>query len=98
MTGQPLGCSWFPLWWEKGRKRQNRQVEKRMRGVFSRRVGEYLRFSELNSDSRNLRNCSRPTGSLRTSSMPNAHLFTLCWLGSLLRKNTPQKGNTSFHR
>lgn len=45
----------------------------------------YLRFSELNSDSRNLRNCSLPTGSLKTSSMPKAHLFTLCWPGSLLQ-------------
>lgn len=45
----------------------------------------YLRFSELNSDSRNLRNCSLPTGSFKTSSMPNAHLFTLCWPGSLLQ-------------
>lgn len=44
----------------------------------------HLRFSELNSDSRNLRNCSLPTGSFKTSSMPNAHLLTLCWLGSLL--------------
>lgn len=44
----------------------------------------YLRFSELNSDSRNLRNCSLPTGSFKTSSMPKAHLLTLCWPGSLL--------------
>lgn len=48
----------------------------------------HLRFSELNSDSRNLRNCSLPTGSLRTSSMPKAHLFTLCWPGSLLEEDT----------
>lgn len=51
----------------------------------------YLRFSELNSDSRNFRNCSLPTGSFKTSSMPKAHLFTLCWLGSLLKKETQSR-------
>lgn len=53
----------------------------------------YLRFSELNSDSRNLRNCSLPTGSLKTSSMPKAHLFTLCWPGSLLEED--EKNNAT---
>lgn len=57
----------------------------------------YLRFSELNSDSRNLRNCSLPTGSLRTSSMPKAHLFTLCWPGSLLGEDMWKMRHT-FHR
>lgn len=56
--------------------------------------GSYLRFSELNSDSRNLRNCSLPTGSFKTSSMPKAHLFTLCWLGSLLLNTQEQGLNT----
>lgn len=46
-----------------------------------------LKFSELNSDSRYLRNCSLPTGSFRTSSMPKPHRFTLCWFGSLLKGN-----------
>lgn len=50
----------------------------------NRWASSHLRFSELNSDSRNLRNCSLPTGSFKTSSMPNAHLLTLCWFGSLL--------------
>lgn len=45
----------------------------------------YLKFSELNSDSRNLRNCSLPTGSFKASSMPNPHRFTLCCPGSLLQ-------------
>lgn len=45
----------------------------------------YLRFSELNSDSRNLRNCSLPTGSFKASSMPKPHRFTLCCPGSLLQ-------------
>lgn len=46
--------------------------------------GFYLRFSELNSDSRKRRNRSRPTGSFSTSSIEKPHLFTRCWLGSLL--------------
>lgn len=50
----------------------------------------YLKFSELNSDSRNLRNCSLPTGSFRASSMPNPHRFTLCCPGSLLPKKKQQ--------
>lgn len=50
----------------------------------------YLKFSELNSDSRNLRNCSLPTGSFRASSMPNPHRFTLCCPGSLLQKKKQQ--------
>jgi hypothetical protein len=44
----------------------------------------YLRFSELNSDSRNRRNWSRPTWSFKISSKEKPHLFTRCWLGSLL--------------
>lgn len=44
----------------------------------------YLRFSELNSDSRNRRNWSRPTWSFNISSKEKPHLFTRCWLGSLL--------------
>lgn len=47
----------------------------------------YLKFSELNSDSRYLRNCSRPTGSFKASSMPKPHRFTLCWFGSLLKED-----------
>lgn len=48
-------------------------------------LGEmYLRFSELNSDSRNRRNWSRPTWSFKISSKEKPHLFTRCWLGSLL--------------
>lgn len=48
-------------------------------------LGEtYLRFSELNSDSRNRRNWSRPTWSFNISSKEKPHLFTRCWLGSLL--------------
>lgn len=48
----------------------------------------YLRFSELNSDSRNLRNWSRPTWSFNTSSKEKPHLLTRCWLGSLLLGRT----------
>lgn len=44
----------------------------------------YLRFSELNSDSRNRRNWSRPTWSFSISSKEKPHRFTRCWLGSLL--------------
>lgn len=44
----------------------------------------YLRFSELNSDSRNRRNWSLPTWSFNISSKEKPHLFTRCWLGSLL--------------
>lgn len=44
----------------------------------------YLRFSELNSDSRKRRNWSRPTWSFSISSKEKPHLFTRCWLGSLL--------------
>lgn len=51
----------------------------------------YLKFSELNSDSRNLRNCSLPTGSFKASSMPNPHRFTLCCPGSLLKKKKTQQ-------
>lgn len=50
----------------------------------------YLKFSELNSDSKNFRNCSLPTGSFKASSMPNPHRFTLCCPGSLLRKKKQQ--------
>lgn len=48
----------------------------------------YLRFSELNSDSRNRRNWSRPTWSFNISSKEKPHLFTRCWLGSLLLGET----------
>ena len=58
-------------------------------------LGEmYLRFSELNSDSRNRRNWSRPTWSFKISSKEKPHLFTRCWLGSLLwRGNKGLKGD-----
>lgn len=46
----------------------------------------HRRFSELNSDSRNLRKSSCPAGSLRASSREKPHFFTRCWLGSLLEK------------
>lgn len=44
----------------------------------------YRRFSELNSDSRNLRNWSRPAGSFSASSREKPHFFTRCWPGSRL--------------
>lgn len=47
----------------------------------------YRRFSELNSDSRNLRKSSCPAGSFRASSREKPHFFTLCWLGSLLGRD-----------
>lgn len=50
----------------------------------------HRRFSELNSDSRNFRNWSRPTGSFSASSREKPHLFTRCWLGSRLPQ---RKGN-----
>lgn len=56
----------------------------------------YLKFSELNSDSRNLRNCSLPTGSFRASSMPNPHRFTLCCPGSLLQKKKQQNPQSAI--
>lgn len=66
------------------------------RTVRSKTDMSYLKFSELNSDSRNLRNCSLPTGSFRASSMPNPHRFTLCWLGSLLEE-IKRNQTHSFH-
>lgn len=47
----------------------------------------HRRFSELNSDSRNLRKSSWPAGSFRASSREKPHFFTLCWLGSLLGRD-----------
>lgn len=44
----------------------------------------YRRFSELNSDSRNFRNWSRPAGSFSASSREKPHFFTRCWVGSRL--------------
>lgn len=47
----------------------------------------HRRFSELNSDSRNLRKSSCPAGSFKASSREKPHFFTRCWLGSLLGKS-----------
>lgn len=44
----------------------------------------HRRFSELNSDSKNLRNWSRPAGSFSASSREKPHFFTRCWPGSRL--------------
>ena len=56
-----------------------------IRSAHNSNLGEiYLRFSELNSDSRNRRNWSCPTWSFNISSKEKPHLFTRCWLGSLL--------------
>lgn len=47
-------------------------------------LGTHLRFSLLNSFSRNLVKCSLPTGSLRSSCRLNAHRFTrFAWISLL---------------
>lgn len=58
----------------------------------------HRKFSELNSDSRNLRNWSRPTGSFSASSSEKPHLFTRCWLGSRLLQREDGKQDELFYQ
>ena len=71
--------------WEREVARETDDVNFFRYSAHNSNLGEvYLRFSELNSDSRNRRNWSRPTWSFKISSKEKPHLFTRCWLGSLL--------------
>ena len=63
--------------WEREVGRETDDVNFFRYSAHNSNLGEmYLRFSELNSDSRNRRNWSRPTWSFKISSKEKPHLFT----------------------